>query len=201
MRTTARIIGIELLAIESDGDHIHLMIAYTPNLTLSEIVRRLKGASSRSVRLKRFTEVLKKLWGIAFWSPSYFIVSCGGAPLEVIKSYVENQQTPYRQKNKKIDSGLTPATSTRKSSLHHRTEVQGFVLEFDKSHLRIPDNGRTDSCLSYCFRRPSHTAPQRDQPDPPRGKDNPDSVNKIATGLFIGEETDGEPARYTGERR
>ncbi len=77
MRTTARAIGIDILAIESDGDHIHLMISYAPTIALSEIVRRLKGASSRLVRTMRFPEVLKKLWGRAFWSPSYFVVSCG----------------------------------------------------------------------------------------------------------------------------
>lgn len=126
MRRTARAIDIELIAVESDGDHIHLMIAYPPNIALCEIVRRLKGASSRSVRLKRFTEVLKRLWGSAFWSPSYFIVSCGGAPLEVVKSYVENQRVASRQKNTKTNSGLTPTTPIRKSSLHHRTEVRGF---------------------------------------------------------------------------
>jgi len=126
MRQTSKVIGIELLAIESDGDHIHLMIAYPPSLALCEIVRRLKGASSRSVRIRRFPEVQKKLWGSHFWSPSYFVVSCGGAPLEVIKSYVENQQLTSRQKNRKIGSGLSPAQPIRKSSLHHRTEVRGF---------------------------------------------------------------------------
>ena len=91
MRMTARAIGVEICAIESDGDHLHLVVCYPPARGLSEIVRRLKGASSRMVRKMRLPEVLRRLWGNAFWSPSYFVVSTGGAPLEIVKAYVENQ--------------------------------------------------------------------------------------------------------------
>ena len=48
MRRTAAGLGVRLVALESDGDHLHLMIAHPPSLALSEIVRRLKGASSRT---------------------------------------------------------------------------------------------------------------------------------------------------------
>lgn len=58
----------------------------------------MKGASSRALRLARLPEVLRKLWGKAFWSPSYFVESCGGAPLEIIKAYVDNQADPGRPK-------------------------------------------------------------------------------------------------------
>ena len=47
----------------------------------------LKGVSSRMIR--------KKLWGGALWSPSYFAGSCGGAPIEIIRQYIEQQQTPH----------------------------------------------------------------------------------------------------------
>ena len=106
MRRSAAALEVDIVAIESDGDHLHVMICHPPRLALSKIVQRLKGASSRALRLKRFPEVLRRLWGSAFWSPSYFVVSCGGAPLEVVKSYVDNQgaeaarprlQSPTRQ--------------------------------------------------------------------------------------------------------
>jgi len=124
MRQTANAIDVEIQAIESDGDHIHLMIAYAPNAALSEIVRRLKGASSRMVRKMRFPEILEKLWGAAFWSPSYFVVSCGGAPLEVVKSYVESQQAPGRRTQKSQPRCIPNANG--KKTLHPPTEVRGF---------------------------------------------------------------------------
>lgn len=62
-------------------------------LTLCNIARRLKGASSRD---KRFPEVLHTLWGRHFWSPSFLVVTCGGAPLEVVKRYVGTQNAPDR---------------------------------------------------------------------------------------------------------
>jgi putative transposase len=46
------------------------------------------------VRAMRFHEVTQRLWSDSFWSPSYFAVTCGGAPLDVIKRYIENQNTP-----------------------------------------------------------------------------------------------------------
>ena len=120
MRHTAIEMQIDLIAIESDGDHLHIMIHYPPSLSLAKITQRLKGASSRAVRLRRLPEVLKKLWGRAFWSPSYFVASCGGAPLDVVKTYVENQMNPQRKRRTK------PPSSQWKP--HPRTEVQGFRL-------------------------------------------------------------------------
>ena len=120
MRRIAVALNMDILAIETDGDHLHVMINYPPDLSLAQITRRLKGASSRAVRKHRFPEVLKKLWGQAFWSPSYFVVSCGGAPLEVVKAYVDNQTNPHRKRRRK------PTFSKRKP--HPRTEVRGFRL-------------------------------------------------------------------------
>ncbi|MBC7532716.1 MAG: IS200/IS605 family transposase [Oligoflexus sp.] len=81
----------ELIEFGVDGDHVHILIKIPPNLNLSELVKILKGRSSFLVQ-KRFSRELasRRLWG-KFWSPSYCAMSCGGAPLDVIKSYVENQ--------------------------------------------------------------------------------------------------------------
>lgn len=98
MRQVAHILDAEIVAVQSDGDHLHLMILYPPDLALSRLVKRLKGASSRHLRQQKLPEVQKKLWGRHFWSPSYFVVSCGGAPLETVKAYVENQQDPHRKR-------------------------------------------------------------------------------------------------------
>ncbi|KAA0892712.1 transposase [Pusillimonas sp. ANT_WB101] len=54
-----------------------------------------KGVSSRMIRKKSYPSIRKKLWGGALWSPSYFAGSCGGAPIEIIRQYIEQQQTPH----------------------------------------------------------------------------------------------------------
>jgi len=95
---TARILEIDLLAVEADRDHVHLMISFPPRLALSTIVQRLKCAASRDVRAQKYPEIRRALWGARFWSASYFVVSYGGAPLEVVKSYVENQNSPDRRR-------------------------------------------------------------------------------------------------------
>ena len=74
-----------------EGDHVHLLIAYPPKVRLSSLVQRLKNHSSRRVRRFRYPEVTRYLWGNAFWSSSYCVVSCGGAPLEVSRRYVQQQ--------------------------------------------------------------------------------------------------------------
>jgi len=58
------------------------------------LVNSLKGVSNRQVRKAKFKSVKENLWGDSLWSPSYFAGSCGGAPLEIIKQYIEQQETP-----------------------------------------------------------------------------------------------------------
>lgn len=82
----------ELLEFNTDSDHAHLLISYPPKKSLSSLVSSIKTNTSRVIREQGFPEVEKALWGNHFWSPSYCAVSAGGAPLEVIKKYVENQR-------------------------------------------------------------------------------------------------------------
>lgn len=79
---------------EGEGDHVHLLINYPPKISLSKLVGSLKGVSSRHIRSANYPEIRKKLWGEALWSPSYFAGSCGGASLDVIKKYIEQQDRP-----------------------------------------------------------------------------------------------------------
>ena len=55
----------------------------------------LKGVSSLLIRKKNYPSIKKKLWGGTLWSPSYFAGSCGGAPIEIIRQYIKQQQTPH----------------------------------------------------------------------------------------------------------
>jgi putative transposase len=80
--------------VESDGedDHVHLLVEYLPTVQLTKLVNSLKGVSSRMLRKKRFPEVEDKLWGGHLWSPSYFAASCGGAPIDIVRKYIEDQR-------------------------------------------------------------------------------------------------------------
>jgi putative transposase len=113
MEATARDLGVDIIAIEADRDHVHIMVAFPPNLALSDMVRRLKGASSRSIRAQRFPEVLRALWGKHFWSPSFFVVTCGGAPLEVVKRYVDTQNAPDRQPKRRTHTPRNVSDNNR----------------------------------------------------------------------------------------
>jgi len=84
--------GANLVEFEGEDDHVHLLVEYPPTVQLSKLVNSLKGVSSRRLRAEKFPEVAAKLWGGHLWSPSYFAASCGGAPLSVIRTYIENQR-------------------------------------------------------------------------------------------------------------
>jgi putative transposase len=83
-----------LETFEGEGDHVHLLINYPPKISPSKLVNSLKGVSSRHIRNANYPEIRKKLWGNALWSPSYFAGSCGGATLDVVKEYIEQQDRP-----------------------------------------------------------------------------------------------------------
>ena len=61
---------------------------------ISKLVNSLKGVSSRVLRRQFKQQIEKYYWKGVLWSPSYFAGSCGGAPIDIIKKYIENQKTP-----------------------------------------------------------------------------------------------------------
>ena len=83
----------QLIEFDGEDDHVHLLIHYPPKVALSKLVNSLKGVSSRKLKLHH-PEVANKYWKSALWSPSYFAGSCGGAPIDIIKKYIEQQDTP-----------------------------------------------------------------------------------------------------------
>ncbi len=86
---------IEASLVEMDGEdnHVHLLVEYPPKLAVSVLVNSLKGVSSRLLRKER-PDLRKRYWKNVLWSPSYFASSCGGAPIGIIKQYIEQQETP-----------------------------------------------------------------------------------------------------------
>lgn len=87
-------VGAELREFNGETDHVHLLVHYPPKVALSRLVNSLKGVSARRLRQEFPAHIRKYLWGEHFWSPSYFAGSCGGAPLSIIKDYIENQKRP-----------------------------------------------------------------------------------------------------------
>ena len=84
----------QLVEFDGDNDHVHLLVNYPPKVSISKLVNSLKGVSSRMIRQKNYSSIREKLWGGALWSPSYFAGSCGGAPISIIRQYIEQQNTP-----------------------------------------------------------------------------------------------------------
>ena len=82
-----------LKAMEEEADHVHLLVEYPPKVCVSKLVNSLKGVSSRLLR-KEFPSLQKYYWQAMLWSPSYFAASCGDAPLEIIKQYIQAQSNP-----------------------------------------------------------------------------------------------------------
>ena len=78
--------------METDKDHIHLLISYPPNIAVTSIARRLKQESTREV-WKRYPDWLRHhFWKEhTFWSDGYFVCSIGEASPETVREYIENQ--------------------------------------------------------------------------------------------------------------
>ena len=88
---------VELTEFNGEQDHVHLLVNYPPKVQLSKLINSLKGVSSRLIR-KEFTAVkyhwIGKKSGV-LWSPSYFAGSVGGAPIERLRQYIEQQNRPH----------------------------------------------------------------------------------------------------------
>ena len=81
---------ITLLEWHHDHDHVHILFKAQPHSELSKLINAYKSASSRLLK-KEFPEIRSKLWQEYFWSRSYCLLTTGGAPIEVIRQYIETQ--------------------------------------------------------------------------------------------------------------
>ena len=79
----------EVIEFETDVDHLHLLVEVDPQFGINKYVRKLKGRTSRILR-DDFPHLRKRL--ATLWTNSYFVSTVGGAPLETIKQYIQNQQ-------------------------------------------------------------------------------------------------------------
>ena len=87
-------IQVEIIEMEIMPDHVHLLIEVDPQFGIHKAVKLIKGRTSRILRTE-FPYLKTKL--PTLWTNSYFVSTVGGAPLSVIKQYVENQKTSQRK--------------------------------------------------------------------------------------------------------
>ncbi|MGO4994655.1 IS200/IS605 family transposase [Jeotgalibaca porci] len=83
--------GCELIELNGEPDHIHLLFEAPPQVNLANTVNSLKSVTSRYIRKEFPAELAPYYWKPYFWNRSYLILSTGGAPIEVIRQYIENQ--------------------------------------------------------------------------------------------------------------
>ena len=94
MRKVCEDFEADLREFNGEHDHVHLLVHYPPKVSVSALVNSLKGVSARLLRSEYTGKVNRARMNGRFWSPSYFAASCGGAPLSIIRQYIERQQRP-----------------------------------------------------------------------------------------------------------
>jgi len=82
--------NITLQEWNQDRDHVHILFKAHPNSELSKFINAYKSASSRLIK-KEYQQLRESLWKEYFWSRSFCLLTTGGAPIEVIRRYIENQ--------------------------------------------------------------------------------------------------------------
>ncbi|MBQ3586173.1 MAG: IS200/IS605 family transposase [Synergistaceae bacterium] len=86
---------VELIDLEVMPDHVHLLVDVAPQFGVHNFIKRIKGRTSRILR-QEFPHLTTKL--PTLWTNSYFVSTVGGAPLAIVKKYIESQKTSQRQK-------------------------------------------------------------------------------------------------------
>jgi len=90
IRQTCASLDVYIVKGHVSKDHVHLLVSVPPNLAVSELVKRLKGRSSR-LMLEEFGELRKVYWGRPLWARGYFVASSGNVTDEIIAEYIEKQ--------------------------------------------------------------------------------------------------------------
>ena len=93
IRQTCQAFEIEILKGVISKDHVHLLVSAPPNIAPSEIMRKVKGRSSRKL-FEEFSMLKKRYWGRHFWARGYFCVTSGELTEEMIKEYLEHHFEP-----------------------------------------------------------------------------------------------------------
>lgn len=84
----------KLIEFNGEGNHIHLLFQYLPQLELTKLVNNLKTVSSRRLRSEFEERVNEIYYKDVLWNGSYFIASCGGVTVSTLRKYIEGQDSP-----------------------------------------------------------------------------------------------------------
>ena len=88
--------GVTILEFGGEADHVHLLLDMNPSIQPSKFINNLKTVSSRYMKKEHGEHLKKFYWGTnAMWSRAYCLITAGGAPLTVLKQYIENQERPH----------------------------------------------------------------------------------------------------------
>ena len=84
----------ELVEFNCEADHAHLLVSFPPHKLLSSLIANLKATSSKTMWRKFESKVSKFYSKRVFWTGAYFVASCGGVTIDVLKKYVQEQDCP-----------------------------------------------------------------------------------------------------------
>ena len=90
IRQTCASLDVYIVKGHISRDHVHLLVSVPPKLSVSELVKRLKGRSSRKM-LQEYDELSKEFWGRHLWARGYFVASVGNVTDEIVAEYIEKQ--------------------------------------------------------------------------------------------------------------
>lgn len=90
----------EILSGSISPDHVHMLVSLDPSISISKLVKHLKGKTSRMLQIE-FPELKKRYWGQHLWARGYFAVSTGNVTTEMIREYIR-----HHFENK--DDGMDP---------------------------------------------------------------------------------------------
>lgn len=97
----SRVHNFTIVEMETDGDHIHMLVQCSPQHYIPNIMKALKGNSARFL-FKEFPHLKKELWGGHLWNPSYFICTVSDRTEEQIKTYIQEQPTKERKRGRPL---------------------------------------------------------------------------------------------------
>lgn len=100
--------GCQCIEFNGEADHVHLIFSYYPQMQLSKFINSLKSYTSQTIRKEFPKEVRRVYWGKpVFWTASYFLASCGGVTVEVLKRYVQEQGKSAESEQRLSGSGAS----------------------------------------------------------------------------------------------
>jgi len=90
VRQTCATMDVYILSGHVAAEHVHLLVSVPPHASVSTLMQRIKGRSSRKM-LQEFGELRRRFWGRHLWARGYFAASSGNVTDEVVKQYIESQ--------------------------------------------------------------------------------------------------------------